>query len=109
MSETVDLRKTETVDGVRMPRPLARKCYLRESDDNGIDGRHMFRVLSSIRDEIMGLSLNRHGGRSRELALVATKLDEARLWAIAYGESLGTTTVIDRREMLGGKPDADSD
>lgn len=98
-----DLRKLEIVDGVEMPRPKARKCYLRESDDNGIDGLLMHRAISSMRDEVLAILLQRHGGQSRELALVATKLDEARLWAVAYGEKVGTTSVLDRREVLSGQ------
>lgn len=96
--------QTETVDGVEMPRPLARRCYLRESDPAGLDGRHMRRVLSSLRDEVLGVAMDRHAGHNRELALVATKLEEAELWAVRYGEKLGQLTTIDRQEVLGGQP-----
>lgn len=92
-------------EGAAEPRPLARKVYFSESGIEG-DGRHLFRVLGSMRDEVRGILLDRHRGNNRELALVITKLEEARLWAIAYGETVGTTSVIDRREMLGGKPSA---
>jgi hypothetical protein len=80
--------------------------YLSELDPDKGEGRHMVRVLASIRDEVLAIHMGSHGGRSRELAMVATKLDEARLWAIAYGEATGSHSVLDRREVLGGQSEA---
>ena len=67
--------------------------------ENHSDARPLADVLEKLRDEVGGLIMVRHGGRSRELALIITKLDEARLWAIEYGVKLGTHVVLDKREF----------
>jgi hypothetical protein len=79
--------------------------YLSELDPSKGEGRYMVRVLASVRDEVLAIHMASYGGRSRELAMVATKLDEARLWAIAHGEATGSHVVMDRREVLGDLPD----
>lgn len=79
--------------------------YLKELDPEAEGARHMVRVFASLRDEVLAVHMQSFGGRARELAMVATKLDEARLWAIAHGEATGSHAVMDKREILGGQPD----
>lgn len=78
---------------------------IKELDPEAEGARHLWRVLSTLRDETIAVHATVYGGRSRELAMVITKLDEARLWAIAHGEGTGSHVVMDRREVLGGQPD----
>ena len=85
---------------------------IRELDE--IDGVQDSKALSLVprcgqfRDEVAAVLIHRHGGNSRELAMVITKLDEARQWAVTYGENLGTHVVMDKRELLGGGKGADN-
>lgn len=98
---------SESVAGEITSRPLANRHYFSETpgfENTDPDGRHMWRVIGSMSDEVRGILMERHRGNSRQLAMVITKLDEAQQWAIAYGETVGTTSVIDRREILGGQP-----
>jgi hypothetical protein len=74
---------------------------LREIDPENQNARPLPRVLASLADEVQLMMIEQYGGRSRELALVLTKLEEARMWAVAHGEKTGSHVVIDRREMLG--------
>lgn len=80
--------------------------YISELDDTAEGARHLTRVLESLHDEVLAYSMHHSKGHSRELSLVAMKLEEARLWSIRHGEKNGTHTVIDSRELLGGEPDA---
>lgn len=73
----------------------------REVDTENPDARPLVRVIDSLTDEVGLMLMTNFGGRSRELALVLTKLEEARLWAVRHGERTGSHVVIDRREMLG--------
>lgn len=102
MSDTGTLPGGETL---RAAPPKADKVYFRETVefDGGTDGLPMVRALGSMSDEIAALLMTRHAGQSRELSLILTKLDEARLWAIAYSEKVGTHVVIDKRVWLGNE------
>lgn len=48
------------------------------------DARPLIKVIEALRDEASVLAVKGHGHGSRSLALVLTKLDEARLWATEY-------------------------
>lgn len=93
------------VTPLRAVPPKAEKVYFRESVeiDGGTDGLPMVTAIGSMSDEIAALLIARHGGHSRELSMLLTKLDEARLWAIAYSEKVGTHVVIDKRVWLGNE------
>lgn len=57
-------------------------------------------AVQRLRDEVTVLMMARHRGTSRELSMMLTKLDEAGLWAVLYGETLNTHVVIPRAEIL---------
>lgn len=57
-------------------------------------------AIHKMADEIGGVNMLRHRGQNRELAMVLTKLQEARLWAVAYNEQHGATLVMPKAEIL---------
>lgn len=60
----------------------------------------MDRAIAKLRDEITGVSMDRHRGNSRELAFVMAKLDEARQWAITYLETRAEVQLVHRAEIM---------
>lgn len=57
-------------------------------------------VIQDIRDAVTGLLMQGFGGHQRSLAMVLTKLDEARLWALQYGEDTHAVVMVDRGPIL---------
>lgn len=79
-------------------RPLASSYYLQElaEKEECEDGRFLTQVLESLEHEVGAIMFQR-GTTGRELALVLTKLQEARHWAIEDGVKHNAIVVIDRR------------
>jgi hypothetical protein len=77
-------------------RNLATDYYLQEVAelDGHEDGRFLTQVLDRIAEEIRVLLIR---GSKRELALVLTKVEEAKHWATQHGENTNSHVVIDRR------------
>jgi len=48
------------------------------------DARPLIKAIEALRDEVSVLAVRGHGHGSRNLSLVLTRLDEARLWATEY-------------------------
>lgn len=63
-------------------------------------GLPMVEALAKIRDEVTGVLMQRHRGANRELAMVITKLDEARLWASEYDHQTLRRVTVDRTKVL---------
>lgn len=72
--------------------------YLRELDELG--EMPMERAIGKMRDEVTGVAMLRHNGHNRELAMVMTKLDEAKQWAIEYAIKTGRLAIVDRTEVI---------
>lgn len=64
--------------------------------DGSSEGRPLVKVIGSLEDEVQALMLG--DPRARELALVYTKLQEARHWATEYGARIGSHVIIDKRD-----------
>lgn len=61
----------------------------------------LIRDTKGLRDRVTGLAMESFGGRSRELSMVMTKLDEAELWLIRHGSQVDSSyAVIPKAEVL---------
>lgn len=57
-------------------------------------------AIQDIRDAVTGLLMQGFAGHQRSLAMVLTKLDEAHLWALKYGEDTHAVIFVDRGPIL---------
>jgi hypothetical protein len=55
--------------------------------------------IRSIRDRVTGRAMLVFGGRSRELAMVLTKLDEAELWMVKAGVSERSFEIVNIQKL----------
>ena len=68
--------------------------------DNPDEGLPIDRAIVKLTDEITAVHMMNSHGRQRELSMCITKLQEARLWAVAYGEATGSHAIIPRAEIM---------
>ena len=78
--------------------------FIRELEGSDSDLR-MDRAIAKLRDEVTGVTMQGHRGHNRNLAMVITKLDEARQWAVCYLEEIGGVALIDRSAVLAAVTD----
>lgn len=72
--------------------------YISELEET--DGaRPLTDVLSSLTDEVAAHLMVTYKGHSRELAMVLTKLDEAKMWATQHGLKVGSHVLMDKRRL----------
>lgn len=57
-------------------------------------------AIQDLRDQVTGLLMQGFAGHQRSLSMVLTKLDEARLWAVQYGEDSHAVVIVDRGPIL---------
>lgn len=57
-------------------------------------------AIQSLRDEVTGLLMQGFGGQQRSLSFVLAKLDEARHWALQFGEETHAIALVDRGPIL---------
>lgn len=60
----------------------------------------LVRDLESLRDDVTVYMMDRYKGNSRELAMVLTKLDEARLWLVEEAVKIRRLSIVDRASIL---------
>lgn len=65
-------------------------------DGTALDG--LMGVVRSTRDHILADNMQTHRGHARELAMAATKLDEALHWLTSYGLRVNSHLLISKEK-----------
>jgi hypothetical protein len=70
-----------------------------EADPFDITTSELIKETQRVRDLVTGRAMALFGGRSRELAMVMTKLDEAELWLVRAGTMEKSHEVVDIKKI----------